>query len=140
MFRLAQKLVPLAAVALLAASLEPAAGQRPTWGSSARGPVQRSLSVSTRFGNARSYSRTGRSCSRRAWIPGRFENVRKRVWVAGGVRRQWIPDRYETRYRECGTTYRVLVQAGHWTYVEEPGRWSTRVVRVWRPGHWSYGR
>lgn len=140
MTRRAQKLLPIAAALLLAGTFEPAAAQRPDHRARARATSTASLSISTRFGNPRSYSRSrsyGNSCQRRTWIPGRWESVPQRHWVEERVHRRWVPDRYETRHQPCGTPYRVLIQAGHWAVVREPGYWTTRHVRVWRPGHWS---
>ena len=60
----------------------------------------------------------------------------ERVWVAGCERRVWVPAKYEYRYDSyCRTTRRVLVRAGHYHTVRDPGHWESRRVRVYSPAH-----
>lgn len=72
----------------------------------------------------------------------------ERVWVPGCERRVWVPAQYEYRYdRYCRVSVRVLVRAGHYHIVRDPGRWEYRRVRISRQAHchtaglsrfWSY--
>lgn len=73
----------------------------------------------------------------RVWIPGGYETVSQRVWVPGRVERVWIDPVFELRLGSCGERFRVQVAAGHWTTVQHPGRYETRRVRVYVPGHWA---
>lgn len=73
----------------------------------------------------------------RVWVPGRYEVVLRRVWVPGGVRRVYEEPRYELRADSCGNSIRVLVRHGGWRTTHVPGRYETKRVRVWRPGHWA---
>lgn len=78
-----------------------------------------------------------RACApARVWVPGRYELRVERVWIEGCERRIWVPARYEWRRDPCGREVRVLVCAGHWRTVRDPGRFENREVRVWVPGHW----
>ncbi len=51
-------------------------------------------------------------------------HIPRRVWVDGYWDRQWVEPIYELRRQSCGTSVRVMVQAGYWH-------------KVWRPGYWS---
>lgn len=75
----------------------------------------------------------------RLWVPGRYETRCERVWVPGCERREWVPACYGWRVGPCGERYRVLVREGYWRTVREPGRYETREVSVWVPGHWEIG-
>jgi len=74
---------------------------------------------------------------RRAWIPGHFERVQRRVWVDDEPERQWLPPLYETRVDGCGRTVRILVREGSWVVVHRPGHFETRWVEVWVAGRWT---
>ena len=73
------------------------------------------------------------------WIPGRYERLPSRVLVPGRLERIWVPPVFETRYRPCGTAYRVLVTAGFWKELRHPSRYETRYTRRWVPGRYTYG-
>ena len=73
----------------------------------------------------------------RVWIAGHYESRCERVWVAGCSRKEWVPPCYEWRVTACGQRYQVLARAGYWHTVSEPGRFETRNVQVWVPGHWQ---
>jgi hypothetical protein len=84
------------------------------------------------------YEPRERACEpARVWVPGRYEIRRERVWVPGCERKEWVPPRHEWRIDKCGSRYRVLVRDGYWRVVQDPGRYETRDVRVWVPGHWQ---
>lgn len=74
--------------------------------------------------------------SSRVWIPGGYETVCERVWVPGRIERLWVEPSFGLAYDSCGRRVRVLLRAGHWQEVRHPGRYETRSVRVYRPGHW----
>jgi len=83
------------------------------------------------------YAPEGRSyVTSRVWVPGSYEVVQQRVWVAGWTERVWIEPAFEWRFGSCGTRFRVQVGSGYWRTVHHPGRYESRPVRVWRPGHW----
>jgi hypothetical protein len=77
-----------------------------------------------------------RTVPRQVWVPGRYEELERRVWVEGGERTEWVPARYETRLDECGRPTSVLVRAGHWQTVRDAGHFELRTVRVWVEGFW----
>lgn len=77
-----------------------------------------------------------RAVPRQVWVPGRYEEVERRVWVEGGERTEWVPARYETRLDEWGRPTSVLVRAGHWQAVRDAGHFELRTVRVWVEGFW----
>lgn len=77
-----------------------------------------------------------RAVPRQVWVPGRYEEVEQRVWVEGGERTEWVAPRYETRFDECGRPTSVLVRAGYWNTVRDPGHFELRRVRVWVEGFW----
>lgn len=57
----------------------------------------------------------------------------ERYWVPGCHRQVWVPAHYEYRYDpHCGRTIQVLVQAGHYHTVQDPGYWAHRRVRIHR--------
>ena len=64
------------------------------------------------------------------------EFVHQRVWVPGWTEKVWIEPAFEWRFGSCGTRFRVQIGSGYWRTVHHPGRYETRPVRVWRPGHW----
>ena len=74
---------------------------------------------------------------RRIYVPGRYECVTKKVWVAGATHREWCPPVYETRCDLFGNPYRALVQAGYYRTVQEPGFWDHQSERVWVSAHWE---
>ena len=76
----------------------------------------------------------------RVWIPGGYALEARSEWVPGRVEQVWVEPVYELRLDSCGREVRVLVAAGHYEKVHRPGYTTTRYVRVWRPGHWSYRR
>lgn len=83
----------------------------------------------------------GRPCPPPApvWVPGQWVSEQQQVWVPGGWTEVWCEPVYATRYDACGRPYPVLVQPGHYRRVEQPGRFETRCVQVWRPGYWQPG-
>ncbi len=83
-----------------------------------------------------SFGRAPSCAPARVWVEGRWETRVERVWVEGCERRVWSPARFETRWDSCGRRVQVLVSAGHWTVVRDPGRYEQREVRVWVPGYW----
>lgn len=79
------------------------------------------------------------SCApRRVWVPGRYETVEERVWIPEASERVWIEPVYEVRRDYCGRSFRVLVRAGYFEVQCVPAHAEVRLVRVWRPGHWSF--
>ena len=70
------------------------------------------------------------------WIPGHWTVESQRVWQPGATKQVWVPPVYATHYDECGLPFQVLVQAGHYKTVTEPGCWTTKRVRIWKPGCW----
>jgi len=73
----------------------------------------------------------------RVWVPGHYATVARRVYVPGYTETVWRPARYEIRYRHR-RRFRVLISAGHYETVRVAGRYETRHVRVWQPGHYEY--
>lgn len=78
--------------------------------------------------------------SRLTWVSGHYENVERRVWVPGACRREWVAPVYESRCGYDGRPRQVLVRAGYWTTIQEPGHYVTRCEQVWVPGCWTNGR
>jgi hypothetical protein len=74
--------------------------------------------------------------SSRIWVPGGYETVRQRVWVAGRTERVWVEPAFEWRIGPCGARVRVQLAAGHWRTIHHPGHYELRPVRVYRPGYW----
>ncbi len=72
----------------------------------------------------------------RVWVEGRWETRVQQVWVEGCERRVWVPARFETHWDSCGRAVQVVVSAGRWALVRDPGRFEQREVRVWIPGYW----
>lgn len=72
----------------------------------------------------------------RQWVPGHYDWVEEQIWVPGRTRREWVPAVYETRYDDCGNPYRVLVCAGYYHTVQEPGYYRTQRRKVWHDGYW----
>lgn len=77
---------------------------------------------------------------RPVWVPGHYEKVPHQVWVPGAWRDEWVPPVFETRCDYTGRPIQVLVRAGYWTRVQEPGCYVTRYESVWVPGCWTYPR
>jgi len=75
----------------------------------------------------------------RLWVPGHYEVVWQKVWVAGVERRVWVEPVFELRYDSCGRAFQFCAAGGHWETVCEPGHYETRDVQVWTPGHWQSG-
>ena len=76
------------------------------------------------------------------WTPGRHVTRYERVWSSGTFTKQWV----SPVYRDHGQARapwsrpqrgRVLVRAGYWRQVMQPGHYERRPIQVWRPGHWS---
>ena len=81
--------------------------------------------------------RVERCAPARVWVPGHYEVRIERTWVEGCERRVWVPARVEWRRDACGRGYAVQVCAGYWRVEREPGRYESRKVSVWVPGHWQ---
>ncbi len=73
----------------------------------------------------------------RVYVPGRYEIVRQRVWVAGATHQQWTPAQYETRFDVFGNPCQVLVRAGYYHTIQDPGYWDYRDQRIWVAAHWQ---
>ncbi|MDP6538850.1 MAG: hypothetical protein QF903_12315 [Planctomycetota bacterium] len=101
--------------------------------------VQASLGAPSRsYAGPRGYrSSCAKPLARRIWVPGHYETVAERHWVPGATRRIWVPASHGVVYDACGRARTVLVSAGHWETVTDPGRFEIRHVRVWRPGAWA---
>ena len=80
---------------------------------------------------------TGGYVLSRVWVPGQFEIVHQQVWVPGCTQRVWVEPVYGRRVGVCGNHFRVLLRAGYWKNVYQPGHYETRSERVWRAGHWA---
>ncbi len=91
-------------------------------------------SIHLSFGDRHHYRRCA---PKRVWVPGCYTTVAKRVFVPGEKRKVWIEPVYETRYDDCGRPVRVLVCEGYWKVHTTPGRYVTKRVKVWKPGHWK---
>lgn len=76
----------------------------------------------------------------RVWVPGHYDIVKRKVWVPGHRKRVWHEVEYGYRYDACGRRVKYIVSPGHWDYIETPGRYVIRRVRVYHPGHWEYHR
>lgn len=74
---------------------------------------------------------------RRVWVPGHYETRCEQVFVPGCTERVWVEPVFELRLGACHTWIRVEVAPGHWRTVQHPGRYETREVRVWIPGHYA---
>lgn len=73
---------------------------------------------------------------RRCYVPAHYETVAEQVWVEGASREVWVPPVYQSCTDPCGNTTRMLVRAGYWQTVQNPGHYETRYVRVWVPGYY----
>lgn len=73
----------------------------------------------------------------RVWVPGHYESREERVWVPGECRRVWVEPIFEWRRDYRGCRQRVLVRAGYWRSIEEPGHYETRRFQVWVEGYWT---
>lgn len=93
------------------------------------GGVELRLGSRVRTSGVRAYP--SRTCS----YPARPEV--RRVWIPGERRRVWVPPVTETRVDACGGVRTYTLVAGYWRWIEEPGHWVTREVRVVRAP--SYG-
>lgn len=96
-------------------------------------------SIAVRIGGDRDYGhRHAPACEPpRVWVAGHYEMRCERVWVPGTCERVWVAPVYEWRRDACGRTYQVLVCAGYWRTIENPGRWEDREVKVWVEGYWK---
>ena len=79
---------------------------------------------------------TRRYAPRKEWVAGCYVLENRRVWVRGAKRNVYVAPVYRTRYDECGRAYEVLISAGHYEVVRDPGCYEIRRVRVWKPGFW----
>jgi hypothetical protein len=84
-----------------------------------------------------SYPAVRRAAHAPVWVPGHTLEVTRRVWSPGRTCREWIPPLYATRYDPCGRPRQVCVRPGRWHTLHEPGRFETRLERVWVPGRWE---
>ena len=71
---------------------------------------------------------------------GCWEWREERVWIEGYESRVWVQPVYETRYDHCGRRYQVIVRAGYWQTVCEPGHWEVRKHKVWVPNYYPSER
>lgn len=95
--------------------------------------------ASVRVGLGRGGYVSSRRCAPvRVWVPGCYETAVERVWVPACRERRWIEPVLETRYDACGNAYRVVVCSGRWEWVDVPGRYDSRTVRRWVPGHYEH--
>ncbi len=74
------------------------------------------------------------------WVPAHYETVTQQVWVPGCARQVWVDARYETRYDGQGRPYQVMVCAGHFETIQDPGHYENRAVSVWVEGHGAGAR
>lgn len=73
----------------------------------------------------------------RVWVPGHYECREERVWIAGECRRVWVEPIYAWRSDYRGCRQRIVVRAGYWETIQEPGHHETRKFQVWIEGHWT---
>jgi hypothetical protein len=74
--------------------------------------------------------------SQREWVPGHYEVVQDRVWVAGREEKVWVEPVYQWHYDPCGRATRVCVQEGYWKVVCTPGHYETCPRQMWVEGYW----
>ena len=74
---------------------------------------------------------------RRCWVPGHYETRCTEVFVPGCIRQVWVEPVYDTCVDPCGNGTRVLIRAGYFRTIQEPGRYETRYVQVWVPGYYA---
>lgn len=135
---IAPRLVLVVAAFGLATAAAGAQGFGTTYvGTAGRGGAAVGLHVGHDHDHGRGRGRFDRDGGRRTWRPGRYEIVAEQVWVPGEVRRVWREPVFVNRYDACGRLVRVCVSEGSWTYVQDPGCYRTRYVRVWRDGCWD---
>ena len=84
-------------------------------------------SVGATFGNRRS------TCPPVQSARGHYEYVTERVWVEGARRKIWVPAEYGYVHEPCGRRRRIVVRAGYYRIVQDPGYYETRTRRVWVP-------
>lgn len=139
----------LALAALAAAAIAPLASAAPSPAPVAA-PQEFSIRVGSEVGPFTIGARYQRSGSRahtgprqrgfgnygKRWVPGHWAIESQRVWVPGQSSQVWVPPVYGTHYDECGLPVQVLVKAGYYKTVTQPGCWTTKRVRVWKPGCW----
>jgi hypothetical protein len=151
------KILVLACLTLFAAGAAPAAAQKchPAYGGHPPaapfhkpgsyghpGPAKPGLGLSLHTPHVSvSIGAYGRPCPPPppVWVPGQWINEQQQVWVPGTWTQLWCEPVYATLHDACGRPYQVLVQPGRYRLVEQPGRFETRCVQVWRPGYWQPG-
>lgn len=72
---------------------------------------------------------------RREWVPGHYETIGERIWVAAREDRIWVEPLFETHYDPCGRATQVCVRAGYWTTVCVPAHYENRQRQVWCAGY-----
>jgi len=70
------------------------------------------------------------------WVPGRYETVHRKVWVAGACEQVWQPAQYAWQVDHCGRRVRVLVRAAGYVTVQRAGHYETVCEQVWVPGRY----
>lgn len=96
------------------------------------------ISVGYRSGHrAQRHHRRHHHHDRCEYVPGHYEFVQKKVWVAGGLRKEWRPARWGWRYDACGRRVRVLVRPAGYVMVHVPGHWDYVQERVWVSGRYA---
>jgi hypothetical protein len=103
---------------------------------SAQGSVSFGFSNFGRCGSGFGLGFTVPLCQR-CWVPGYYEIRYADVWVPGPSRQVWVEPVYDTCRDPCGNTTRVIVRAGYYQWVQDPGHYETREIRVWVPGHYQ---
>jgi hypothetical protein len=73
------------------------------------------------------------------FVPGHYEARIDRVWVPGATEQVWVPAQYQVSYNACGQRIQTLVAPARWEYINHPGRYENRQVRVWIPGSYRCG-
>ena len=75
------------------------------------------------------------------WIPGHYQLVDRRVFVAGCVHQEYVPPVFEERlWRDaCGRVHveRIQTCPATWRTVQGPGKWECITERIWIEGGWS---
>lgn len=135
MFQFERALLPLLAFSALLAPRADAHGFELILGKKSKHG-----SISLTIGNGAEYGHRGHApvCAPpRAWIAGHYETRCERVWIPGRCESVWVEPVYQWRHDSCGRAYQVVVCAGYWKTVEQPGCWQERNVQVWVEGHWQ---
>ena len=103
-------------------------------------PAQAQGSVSFGFGRFGRHSSFGLGFTvplqHRCWVPGHYETVLTEVWVPGCARHVYVEPVYHSCVDPYGNATRVLVHAGYYQVVQDPGHYETRYVQVWVPGYY----